>query len=515
MTPAAASAALKKGRLPDHQGDELLQWPAELCRGMIERSPWPMFVVDCDSGNFVESNSAARRKYKMSREDFLSTGLGAIVALQDREQTIQLLAKGLAGPVREELATHRLSDGNSAQVEMSSFPMLWNDRPSRFVIVRDAMPQDVKEREAEQEADAELKASIARPIAHDFNNLLTVLLAIAEQLGAGEGDPEQQVALLAKAIRSAQELAQERLNQGHKQNARRERLDMNALLRNEADLLSAVLGKRIDLQMHLDEDLWPVFADAGQWREALLNLAVNARDAMPESGTFYISTRRALLAADDPKLGLSHGRYLHMVVRDTGLGMTEETRLHAFEPYFTTKPREQNSGLGLASVHGMVRQSGGSIRLTSAQGEGTRFDIFIPAQSEEARAAETSGLLLLVEDEDELRKLIQDFLVARGYEVIACGSAEAALKWTRSLTRTPDVVISDVALPEGSGNLLVKQIRQQNPETKVVFMSGYAEPKPAIGDVSGAIYLQKPFSLHHLANTLLQLLTPPAQPQEG
>ena len=515
MTSAAASAALKRGPLPDNRVDGVQQWPAELCKGMIERSPWPMFVIDCESGRFVEANNAALRKYKMNREDFLASELETVVLPEDRELVNQLLHRGLAGPVREELANHVLPDGSTIPVEVASFPLLWHARPSRFTIIRDPMPRDAKEREAEQEAEEELKAAIARPIAHDFNNLLTVLLAIAEQLGAGEGDPEQQVALLAKAIRNAQELAQERLNQGHKHSARRERMDMNALLRNEADLLGAVLGKRIDLQMQLDDDLWPVYADAGQWRESLLNLAVNARDAMPESGTFYLSTRRALLASDDAKLGLSHGRYVHLVVRDTGQGMTEETLLHAFEPYYTTKPREQNSGLGLASVHGMIRQSGGAIRLTSAPGEGARFDIFIPAQNEDVQMAPTNGLLLLVEDEDELRKLIQDFLAARGYEVIACGSAEAALKWTRSLTRTPDAVISDVALPEGSGNQLVKQIRQQSPETKVVFMSGYAEPKPTISEVDGAIYLQKPFSLHHLASTLSQLLSDATQPHAG
>jgi two-component system cell cycle sensor histidine kinase/response regulator CckA len=127
-----------------------------------------------------------------------------------------------------------------------------------------------------------------------------------------------------------------------------------------------------------------------------------------------------LVKSDDHPLGLARGRYVHLMVRDTGHGMTEETRLHAFKPYFSTKSRSKNSGLGLASVDAVVKQSDGSIRLTSAPGEGTRFDIFIPAKTEEAQAAPQGGLVLLVEDAEELRKMIQDFLTARGYEVIAC-----------------------------------------------------------------------------------------------
>lgn len=538
MTSTTSSAALKLGRLFT---DDSQLWPAELCKGIIERSPWPMFVIDCQSRNFVETNAAALRKYKRSREVLLAGGVEAIVPPGDLAQAYELLDAGLDGPVREEPATHILPDGSTIAIEVTSFPLLWNGRPSRFAIVRDPMvrnpeprnpghprePDQIPSRQLqpgqspaahslpEFQPDAEVRAAIARPIAHDFNNLLTVILAIAEQLEAGEGDPEHQVTLLAKTIRAAQELAQDKLSQGHRQTARRERLDINAVLRNDSDLLGAVLGKHIHLHLQLDDDLWPVFADAGQWREVLLNLTVNARDAMPDGGAFYVSTRRALLTSDDPKLGLSHGRYAHLVIRDTGQGMTDETKLHAFEPYYTTKPREHNSGLGLASVLGIVHDSGGAIRLTSALGEGTRFDIFIPAQNEDIQTSPALALLLLVEDEDELRKLIQDFLTARGYEVIACGTGEAALKWARTLVRNPDVVISDMALPEDAGTLLVTQLRQQNPRTKVIFMSGYSKPRTAILGIEDAVYLQKPFSLHHLANILSEMLGTAAQPDAG
>ena len=190
--------------------------------------------------------------------------------------------------------------------------------------------------------------------------------------------------------------------------------------------------------------------------------------------------------------------------------MSEETRLQAFKPYFTTKSRSRNTGLGLASVLAVVQQSGGGIRLTSAPGEGTRFDIFIPALPPEAEVAPQHWLVLLVEDSDELRKMIQDFLVARGYEVIACGSAEVALKWARTLTRGLDLVICDLILPDLPGDMLVEQIREQRHEAKIIFMSGQQGAAdlilPPPPGVAPPVCLEKPFSLNQLAAAVAETL---------
>jgi two-component system, cell cycle sensor histidine kinase and response regulator CckA len=403
-------------------------------------------------------------------------------------------------------------------VEVRSFPVAWNGRPARFFLVRDLSPAPTHEREPELVAKLDLTGRVSGSIAHDFNNLLTVILAVAEQLQEGEGDPEQQVSLIAKTVRNAQELAQQRLSLGGSQMVQRERLDLNAVIDEQKEVLGVLLGKKIELSMDFDKELGPVFADAGQWREVVLNLAVNARDAMPEGGELSISTTRAVLAADDSELGLPRGLYVQLVVQDTGQGMTEETRSHAFKPYFSTKSRSTNSGLGLASVLAAVQQSGGGIRLTSSPGEGARFDIFIPAQSEEAPAAPPGGLVLLVEDSSELRKMIQGFLTARGYEVIACGSAEAALKWSRTLIRKLDLVICDLILPDLPGDMLVEQIGAQHPGTKVLFMSGQPYAVSAMRSsetvTAKAVCLEKPFSLHQLANTVAEILGNPV-PSNG
>jgi two-component system cell cycle sensor histidine kinase/response regulator CckA len=523
MNKAAASEGKIETFLRDRAEPSL--WPAEMCKRLIESSPWPMFVLDCETCRVMEVNDAAIRKYGHSRQVFLERGVEEVIPAEYQDDLRQMLALGLNGPVREYTAEHRLSDGTRIPVDITSFPLSWNGKPARFSMVHDSrsdtgagsrgpakrhpepatVPRPASAHGLEQPSRGEAMLSVPGTAAHDFNNLLTVILAVAEQMQEGEGDPEQQAELIAKTVRNAQDLAQQRLLLGYQQQSRREQIHLNAVLGEQADVLRAVLGKDIDLEMDFDDDLWPVFADCTQWREVLLNLAMNARDAMPEGGKFYVSTKRVLLASDDPELGLAHGRYVHLVVRDTGVGMTPETRVHAFEPYFSTKSRAKNSGLGLASVYGVVRQSGGGIRLTSAPKEGARFDIFIPAQDN--AWTETEGaLVLLVEDADELRKLIQDFLTGRGYEVISCGSAEAAMQWARSLARPLDLVISDVILPDVTGEILVEQVRLQHPEAKVVLMSGQERALIHGPAAEYAICLQKPFSLHQLAKTVSELL---------
>jgi two-component system cell cycle sensor histidine kinase/response regulator CckA len=458
-------------------------WPAEMCKAMIESSPWPMFVLDCELRCVVEANGAAIAKYQMSRENLRARGVEEVLPAHRRAELNRLLDARLDGPALDTVSEHILPDRTLLPVEVRSFPLLWNDRPSRFFMVRDLLPRPAAGWDTKLAGEIDLIGRVSGSVAHDFNNLLTVILAVAEQLQEGEGDPEQQIELIAKTVRSAQDLAHQRLSLGGSQAMRRERLDLNAVLSEQAEVLGVLLGKQIELEMDFDSELWPVLADAAQWREVVLNLAVNARDAMPEGGKLYISTHHELVTSDNHELGLARGRYAHLVVRDTGHGMTEDTRLHAFKPYFSTKSRSRNSGLGLASVHAVVQQSGGSIRLRSAPGEGARFDIFI--------------------------------LTARGYEVIACGSAEVALKWARTLARKLDLVICDLILPDLPGDMLIEQLREQRPETKVIFMSGQhgaEDAMQAAGEASDIACLEKPFSLHQLAQTIAETLGSAADP---
>ena len=501
-----------------HNSDEVRgigPWPAEMCRRLIEFAPWPMFVLDCESKQVVEANDAAVVKYQMSREDLRQRAVDEVLPPHRRAELNDLLDAKMDGAPLDTYSEHILPDQTLLPVEVHSFPLLWNGRASRFFMVRDLLARPPGGRDPWLAERLELTGRLSGSIAHDFSNLLTVILAVAEQLQEGEGDPEQKIKLIAKTVRSAQEMARQRLTLGGSQEARRERLDLNIVLGEQADTLGVLLGKHVDLKLDFDSELWPVLSDASQWREVVLNLAVNARDAMPQGGNLIISTHNELLESEEPSLGVARGRYVHLSVQDTGHGMTEETRRHAFEPYFTTKSRSRNSGLGLASVHSIVEQSGGVIRLTSAPGKGARFDILIPALAEDAALAPRSGLVLLIDDSDELRRMIQDFLTARGYEVIACGTAEAALKWARTLTRNLDLVVCDLILPDLPGDMLVEQLHEQYPKTKVIFMSGQqgisnAIVPPMAGSV--AVCLEKPFSLHQLAAAVAETLASAAHP---
>jgi nitrogen-specific signal transduction histidine kinase/CheY-like chemotaxis protein len=489
-------------------------WPAQMCKQIIESAPWPMFVVDCETRRVTEANPAAFAKYQIDREQLRAHSVDEALPPNRRGALDKLLDKQLDGPAVDVYSEHILPDQTTVPIEICSFPLHWNCRPSRFFMVRELPARPSPGRDPRLDLTGQVSGSIA----HDFNNLLTVILAVAEQLQEGEGDPEQKINLIAKTVRNAQELARQRLSLGGSLVTRRERLDLNHVLDEQLETLKVLLGKHIDLKVDFDAGLWPVFADAAQWRELVLNLTVNAHDAMLEGGELVISTKNETLKSDDPELGLAHGLYVHFIVRDTGHGMSEETRLQAFKPYFTTKSRSRNSGLGLASVLAVVQQSGGGIRLTSAPGDGTRFDIFIPALPEGTEAAPHGGLILLVEDSDELRKMIQDFLSARGYEVIACGSAEVALKWARTLSRSLDLVICDLILPDLPGDMLVEQLREQRPDMKVLFMSGQRgaadEILPPSPGTPPPVCLEKPFSLHQLVAAVEDTLGTAALPSK-
>lgn len=479
-----------------------------MCRLAIQSAPWPMFVLDCESKQVIEANHAAVARYKMSRDEMYLRGVEQVLPPERRRELEKLLDAKLDGPPLNTYSEHILPDRTLLPVEVRSFPLLWNGRPSRFFMVRDLLARPLRQRDPLVAEKLDLTGRVSGSAAHDFNNLLTVILAVAEQLQEGEGDPEQKIGLIAKTVRNAQQLAQQRLSFGGSQEARRERIDLNAVLEEQADTLGVLLGKQVELRLDF-AGLWPVLADAAQWREVVLNLAVNARDAMPRGGSFSISTRNELLDGDDPGLNLARGRYIQLTVEDTGQGMNEETRRHAFEPYFTTKSRNRNSGLGLASVHSVVEQSGGAIRLTSAPDAGTRFDIFIPALAEDAQLTPAGGLVLLVEDAEELRRMIQDFLTARGHEVVACATAEVALKWARTHDRYLDLVICDLTLPDLPGDMLVEQLREQRPETRAIFMSGQLGIGDAVLSPPGTeppFCLEKPFSLNQLAAAVADTL---------
>jgi PAS domain S-box-containing protein len=334
---------------------------------------------------------------------------------------------------------------------------------------------------------------LAGGISHDFNNLLTVINGYAEL--ALEEAPEagrETVRQIGEAGRRASELTRGLLAFSRHQIVRPTTCDLNAAVRGIEKMLQRLVGEHIHLTSSLAAGLWPIEADSSQLDQILVNLAANARDAMPEGGKIVIETTNITL--DETycfsRLGVSPGDYVILAVSDTGKGMDKETQGHIFEPFFTTKPEGQGTGLGLATVYGIVQQCGGSISVYSEPGCGTTFKIYLPKslspdagpsshEDGPAQAAPIAhsgaGTVLLVEDDESLRILASRILKKRGYTVIEASGAIEALEICRRQADSIDLVLSDLVMPEMTGKQLTSELRRLHPEMKVVLMSGYAE----------------------------------------
>ncbi len=372
---------------------------------------------------------------------------------------------------------------------------------------------------------------LAGGVAHDFNNLLMLIQAHNERLrgGLAADAPAQKESLgIEHAVTRAASLTGRLLSFSRKQVLQPRVMDLNEVLTEVAKMLDRLIGKSITLRVVAGAQLWPVKADPGQIEQLIMNLAVNARDAMPRGGELVIETKNAEINDADPRLreGVRPGRYVVLIISDTGVGMDSETQAHMFEPFFTTKEPGRGTGLGLAIVYGVVKQTGGWTHVDSRPGQGTIFEIYLP-WAEEAGAEETkappsiSGLqgdlasaprgtetILLVEDESGIRELAGEFLRRQGYVVLHGMDGNEALRIAEGHEDLIHLLVTDMAMPNVGGKELAHRLRRVRPEIKVLFMSGYPD-HPALtgGDASlQTTVLQKPFSLDTLAHKVRSVL---------
>jgi hypothetical protein len=359
---------------------------------------------------------------------------------------------------------------------------------------------------------------LAGGIAHDFNNLLTVILADTESIQGRLGPEDGELREIEAAARRAAELTRQLLAFSRGQVLRPTVLDLNAVLFSFQSMLRRVIGEDIDLRLRLGEGIEPVEADAGQIERVVMNLVVNARDAMPSGGTLELRTESVNLDEDHVRArhGVRSGRHVLLAVSDTGTGMSEEVRRKAFEPFFTTKPKGRGTGLGLASVYGVVRQSGGDINIYSEPGRGTTVKIYLPAAVDAAvvqpatvdrhhAASDVTGAtVLLVEDDPAVRKMVARSLGVLGYKLVESQDGEAAIKAMEAADGKIDLVLTDMVMPGMSGPEMVKQLRARWPHIGVVMMSGYsgdsyAGTEPIPSDVG---FIEKPFAVADLRRTI-------------
>jgi nitrogen-specific signal transduction histidine kinase/CheY-like chemotaxis protein len=364
---------------------------------------------------------------------------------------------------------------------------------------------------------------LAGGVAHDFNNLLTVIMGCSQMLGAELVENERartDLTEIQRAAGRAATLTGQLLAFSRQQLLNPRVLDLNETVEDVSPMLHRLIGPEVDLCTRLDPSLKPVKADPGQIHQVIMNLAVNARDAMPHGGTLTLATRDVNVDASparDPA-DLPPGRYAVLEATDTGAGMDAETMSRIFEPFFTTKEPGKGTGLGLSTVHGIVKQSGGHIEVTSEPGRGTTFRIHLP-HADEALESETTGhaatrpsrgteAVLLVEDEAPVRAFMRRTLEQAGYRVTEARDGEEALQACSASGAVVDLVITDVLMPRMRGTELVRRLAQLKPALKVLLVSGY--PDPASLEENGvrtdAEMLQKPFGPEDLLLKVRQVL---------
>ncbi|MDR3721105.1 MAG: ATP-binding protein [Candidatus Acidoferrales bacterium] len=366
------------------------------------------------------------------------------------------------------------------------------------------------EEELRQAQKMEALGRLAGGVAHDFNNLLTVIKGhselIVERLPAKDpllGSGQQ----IRKAADRAASLTRQMLAFSRRQALEPTVFDINSLVADMYKLLKRLIHEDIEFTFRAGESLGRVKADTGQIEQVLLNLAVNASDAMPRGGKLVIETKNVVVNPDAAKSRptVEPGYYVMLAVTDTGHGMTPETKARIFEPFFTTKEQGKGTGLGLATVYGVVKQSGGFIWVDSTPGSGSRFEVYLPRveqnitpnPQEELAPPRSSavGTVLLAEDEEGVRTLAFEFLTAAGYRVFVASDGQKALEIAETLGEPIHVLVTDVVMPKMRGPELAKRMRNARPDLKVVFMSGYLEQNEGGEDFTGsATFLQKPFS---------------------
>jgi len=391
------------------------------------------------------------------------------------------------------------------------------------VIAEDVTERKALEDQLRQAQKMEAVGKLAGGVAHDFNNLLTVITGYSQILmdqHAENAQASNSIEQIFKAADRAASLTRQLLAFSRRQMLQPRLVSLNTVVRNLERMLRPLLGERIQIVVRSSSDLGGVRADPGQLEHILMNLAVNARDAMPRGGTLTVATANADLGEAFTRThpGAIPGPYVMLSVSDTGMGMNEHTLNHLFEPFFTTKEPGKGTGLGLSMVYGFVKQSGGYISVESKLGEGTIFQIYLPRVNgiEEPQPVEAmpltraagSGTVLLVEDEDAVRSLVETILTSDGYKILVADSPAQAVEICRSFIAGIDVLLTDVVMPEMSGPELAEQLLALRPELKVIYMSGYAgehlNEEGFTGE--GASLLQKPFTAAALEEKIRQTL---------
>jgi PAS domain S-box-containing protein len=523
-------------------------------RSLLDAAPDAMLCVDAD-GRITIANAEAERMLGYPRDELIGQTVDLLVPESARGAHPGHRANYFSNPERRpmgagrQLAVRR-RDGSEFPADISLSAVETDEGLLVSAAIRDVTERLEAQAEAERlraEAERERYESrlhqsqrleslgqLAGGVAHDFNNLLAVILNYAafvkEDVASETGSADRarwesviaDIGQIELAAQKATRLTHQLLSFARRDVARPEVVGLNDVIQEVQRLLNRTIGEHVELITNLGHELWPILADPGQMEQVLVNLAVNARDAMPLGGTLILETENLDVdegfAATRPEV--SPGRYVSLRVSDTGEGMTSEVLERAFEPFYTTKSDGQGTGLGLATVYGIVRQHGGYAQIYSEVGIGTTFTALLPAthgevaatgRPAERRRATGGETVLVVEDEEALREVTRRILSRHGYEVIAAGSGKEAIDAVERHDGPVDLLLTDVVMPQMLGKQVAEEISLLRPEVRVVFMSGYAQPVlGAQGTLEeGVILVSKPFSESDLLGRVREALDAP------
>jgi two-component system, cell cycle sensor histidine kinase and response regulator CckA len=520
--------------------------------GLLEAAPDAIVGVAAD-GRITLVNAQAERLFGYQRAELLDRPIEILVPERVRgvhpAHRTDYFRHPQPRPMGAgmQLAARR-KDGTEFPAEISLSALETEDGPIVSAAIRDvtdrieaqaererlkaAAERERLEAQLHQAQRLESLGQLAGGVAHDFNNLLAVMLNyttfVAEQVAeaaAREGGTWSQVGHDLRQIQRAGDRATELTHQllafGRREVVRPQVLDLNTVVAEIEALLRRALGEHIQLHTTPDPHLWPVLADPGQLEQVLVNLAVNARDAMPDGGTLSIDTTNHTIGDTPRPPGLHPGRYVKLRVADTGTGIPPDVAERVFEPFFTTKPKGEGTGLGLATVYGIITQAGGHAEIRSSPGAGTAFTAYLPATDLQPTPAEQpirstpqshgTETVLVVEDEEALREVTRRLLSRNGYHVLTAASGPEALKIAEHCDHDIHLLLTDVIMPYMLGKELATKIRELSPTTRVLYMSGYAQPVLASqGTLDPDVTLvEKPFSETALLDHIRTVLNRP------
>jgi two-component system cell cycle sensor histidine kinase/response regulator CckA len=489
-------------------------------RLLFEENPQPMCVFDPGTQQFLEVNAAARELYGYSAEEFKRMNL-ADVLLQ--EETARFLAewKGPSGSMPRAWR-HRTKGGRVIDVEMTVREIRHGNRSAALAVLLDVTNHRQLEEQLRQAQKMEAVGMLAGGVAHDFNNLLTIITGYSQLVlnNLSNHDPNRHsIEQIMKAGERAGALTKQLLAFSRRQVLQPRVVDLNKLVSSLSTMLQRLIGEDVELRLMLPADLGRVSADPGQVEQVLMNLAVNSRDAMPKGGVLTIETANVELDERyaGRHLSVKPGPYVLLAVSDNGFGMDAATRAHVFEPFFTTKGSGRGTGLGLSTVFGIVKQSGGSVDVYSEPDHGTSVKVYLPRIDRQVTVeAATSGrvvtrgseTILLAEDDEMVRTLVCETLQREGYRVIAAADPEEARRVAEHHRAPIHLLITDVIMPKVSGRELADQLRQRLPDLKVLFMSGYTDNAVLNSGIlqKEVAFLQKPFTPAALAEKVREVL---------